>query len=29
LDHEGGKLVRKNFMVGQILEELVEEECED
>jgi hypothetical protein len=25
LDHEGGELVRENFMVGQILKELVEE----
>jgi hypothetical protein len=25
VDHGGGKLVRGNFMVGQILEELVEE----
>ncbi len=25
MDHKGGKLVRENFMVGQILKKLVEE----
>ncbi len=28
MDYRGGKLVGENFMVGQILEELVEEEGE-